>query len=73
MAIHFLVSALWEVDMEDLWKLKEMRYRVNDLADRAEYNRFVERFHKEEESGHKKNLLYKQVQLNKTQKDSDDK
>jgi len=51
--------------MEDLWKLKEMRYRVNDLADRAEYNRFVERFHKEEELSHRDNLLYGQVKIEK--------
>lgn len=44
--------------MEDLWKLKEMGYRLTDLADRAEYDRLLKRFHEEEQRINLKNLLY---------------
>ncbi len=44
--------------MEDLWKLKEMKYRLTDLADRAEYNRLLRRFHEEERRSNTDNLLY---------------
>lgn len=44
--------------MENLWKLKEMGYRLNDLADRAEYDRLLKRFHEEEQRINLKNLLY---------------
>jgi hypothetical protein len=44
--------------MEDLWKLKEMGYRLTDLADRAEYDRLLKRFHEEERQANTANLLY---------------
>lgn len=44
--------------MEDLWKLKDMGYRLNDLADRAEYDRMLRRFREEEEKTNLANLLY---------------
>jgi hypothetical protein len=46
--------------MEDLWKLREMSYRLNDVADRAEYDRMLKRFRDEEESANRNNLLYGQ-------------
>lgn len=44
--------------MEDLWKLREMGFRLTDLAERAEYDRMVKRFHEEEQQANLKNLLY---------------
>ena len=44
--------------MEDLWKLKDVGYRVPDLADRAEYNRLVQRFREEEVRSNTRNLLF---------------
>ncbi len=51
--------------MEDLWKLRDMEYRLKDLADRAEYDRLVKRFHQDEERDNLKNLLYGQSFINK--------
>lgn len=50
--------------MEDLWKMREMRYRVNDLGDRAEYDRLLRRFHEEEQRNNLRNLLYGDATLN---------
>lgn len=47
-----------EVAVEDLWKLREMGYRLNDVADRAEYDRLLKRFHDEEQKTNARNLLY---------------
>jgi hypothetical protein len=44
--------------MEDLWKLRDMGYRVDDLGDRAEYDRLLRRFHEEEQRNNLRNLLY---------------
>ena len=44
--------------MEDLWKLRDMGYRVDDLGDRAEYDRLLRRFHEEEQRTNLRNLLY---------------
>jgi len=44
--------------MEELWKLREIGYRLTDLAKRAEYDRMVKRFHEEEQRANLKNLLY---------------
>ena len=44
--------------MEDLWKLRDMGYRVDDLGDRAEYDRLLRRFHEEEQRSNLRNLLY---------------
>ncbi|MFA5517412.1 MAG: hypothetical protein WDA20_14130 [Desulfuromonadales bacterium] len=44
--------------MEDLWKLRNLGYRLNELAEKAEYDRLVKRFREEEVSGNARNLLY---------------
>lgn len=45
--------------MEDLWKLGKIGYRsLSDVADRAEYDRMVQRFHEEEQKSNLHNLLY---------------
>lgn len=49
--------------MEDLWKLNAMGYRLNDLAERAEYDRLVKRFHEEEERGHMNDFLKGNINL----------
>lgn len=44
--------------MEDLWRVKNCSFDMNDLADLAEYHRFLKRFQAEEEGSHQRNLLY---------------
>ena len=44
--------------MEDLWRLRDMGYRVTDLGERAEYDRLRRRFHEEEQLSNLRNLLY---------------
>jgi hypothetical protein len=43
--------------MEDLWKVRDLGYRLDDLADKAEYDRLVKRFHEEEITCNARNLL----------------
>ncbi|BCR03618.1 hypothetical protein DESUT3_06870 [Desulfuromonas versatilis] len=52
--------------MEDLWKLRDMNYRLKDLANRAEYDRLVKRFHQDEERDNMKNLLYGPCSIKKS-------
>jgi hypothetical protein len=47
--------------MEDLWKLREMSYRLSEVADLAEYNRMLKRFREEEERDNRNNLLFGQA------------
>lgn len=49
--------------MEDLWKMREMGYRLSDVADLAEYNRMVKRYRDEEERDNRNNLLYGQARF----------
>jgi hypothetical protein len=51
--------------MEDLWKLKKIGYRLNDMTDRAEYDHMLKRFRDEEKNENMKNLLYGQQTLSK--------
>lgn len=44
--------------MEDLWCIQNSGIDVNDFADFAEYKRFLDRFNREEESAHRRRLLY---------------
>jgi|GEM_PF-2803887 len=44
--------------MEDLWRLKKMAYRLEDLADKAEYDNMLKRFRGEEEKDNRDRLLY---------------
>lgn len=44
--------------MEDLWRVKGAAVDMKDLADLAEYHRFLDRFEGDEVDDHKSNLLY---------------
>lgn len=44
--------------MEDLWRVKRSSVDMKDLADLAEYHRFLDRFKDEEADANKRNLLY---------------
>jgi hypothetical protein len=44
--------------MEDLWRLKKMAYRLEDLADKVEYDHMLKRFKGEEEKDNRDRLLY---------------
>ena len=44
--------------MEDLWKLREMGFRLGEMADQAEYDRLIKRFREEEQKTNLKNLLF---------------
>lgn len=44
--------------MEDLWRIREVNYRIDRMADRAQYNRLVKRYHEEEEQANRDRLLY---------------
>jgi len=56
--------------MEDLWKLRDMNYRLNDVADRAEYDRMLKRFRDEEERANRDNLLFGQAPFARRPSDS---
>ena len=58
--------------MEDLWKLHTMEYRLTDLAERAEYEKIVRRFHEEEEHSHRSQRLYGQARLRPAPKSESD-
>jgi hypothetical protein len=47
--------------MEDLWKLRDMSYRLKDVADIAEYDRMLKRFREQEERDNRDRLLYGQA------------
>ncbi len=49
--------------MEDLWKIQDLDYRLNDLEERAEYNRLVRRFLEEEHQDHLRDLLFGEATL----------
>ncbi len=49
--------------MEDLWRIKGSAVDMKDLADLAEYHRFLDRFNAEEASDNKNNLLYGEARL----------
>lgn len=44
--------------MEDLWKVAKIDYRIDAVADRAQYDRMIRRFHEEEVRYHSDHLLY---------------
>jgi len=47
--------------MEDLWRLRDMSYRLQDVADKAEYDRLLKRFREQEERENRDQLLYGQA------------
>lgn len=44
--------------MEDLWKVQSSGIDTIDLANDAEYRRYLDRFNEYEEKGHRRRLLY---------------
>lgn len=44
--------------MEDLWKVAKLDYRINTVADRAQYDRLIRGFREEEERYNRDHLLY---------------
>ena len=49
--------------MEDLWRVKKSSVDMKDLADLAEYHRYLDRFEGEEADGNQRNLLYGDAQF----------
>lgn len=49
--------------MEDLWRVKNSSVDMKDLADLAEYHRFLDRYQAEELGDHQRNLLYGDARL----------
>lgn len=58
--------------MEDLWRIRRSGVDLKDLADLAEYHRFLARFRDREEADHRRDLLYGDARLKKSE-DGDDK
>lgn len=54
--------------MEDLWRVKRSSVDMKDLADLAEYHRFLDRFEIEEVSENRRNLLYGDAQFGLTKR-----
>jgi len=69
--LHLLLSMLHdkkEQQMEDLWRVKSSSVDMKDLADLAEYHRFLDRFKNEEADDHQRNLLYGDAQFGSIKK-----
>lgn len=47
--------------MEDLWKFSDLKHRLNESADRAEFDRLIKSFREEEQSTRQKDLLFNQI------------
>ena len=58
-----LVAVFREALIEDLWRVKGSSVDMKDLADLAEYHRFLDRFKEEEVDDNKRNLLYCDARL----------
>lgn len=54
--------------MEDLWRVKSSSVDMKDLADLAEYHRFLDRFETEEAGDNQRNLLYGDAQFGSIKK-----
>ena len=63
MIVVNLVAVFREALMEDLWRVKGSSVDMKDLADLAEYHRFLDRFKEEEVDDNKRNLLYGDARL----------
>jgi hypothetical protein len=44
--------------MEDLWNIRNSAIELEDFADMVEYQRYLDRFCKDEEAQHQRRLLY---------------
>ena len=49
--------------MEDLWRVKSSSVDMKDLADLAEYHRFLDRFKEDEADDNSRYLLYGDARL----------
>jgi len=58
-----LVTVFGEALVEDLWRVKSSSVDMKDMADLAEYHRFLNRFKEEEVDDNKRNLLYGDARL----------
>lgn len=58
-----LVAVFGEALMEDLWRVKSSSIDMKDMADLAEYHRFLDRYREEEADDNRRNLLYGDVRL----------
>ncbi len=54
--------------MEDLWRIKRSSVDLKDLADLAEYHRFLDRFETEEVDENQRYLLYGDAQFGSIKK-----
>jgi len=54
--------------MEDLWRIRRSGVDHKDLADLAEYHRFLDRFRTSEEAEHRRDLLYGDASLSSRKK-----
>jgi len=54
--------------MEDLWRVKRSSVDMKDLADLAEYHRFLARFETDEAGENQRNLLYGDAHFGATKK-----
>lgn len=58
--------------MEDLWRVKKSSVDMKDLADLAEYHRYLDRFRGEEIDGNQRNLLYGDAQFGNAEAGGDE-
>jgi len=52
--------------MEDLWKVKALDWGLPDMADAAEYQRLVNRYHKEEQQENMRHLMFPEGEKNES-------
>ncbi len=58
--------------MEDLWRVKSSAVDMKDLADLAEYHRFLERFRHEEIDDNMNRLLYGEARFGSKDKGAEE-
>lgn len=58
--------------MEDLWRIKKSAVDMKDLAELAEYHRFLDRFRDEELTNHMDRLMYGDARFGATAKPDQD-
>lgn len=52
--------------MEDLWKIRALDWGLPDMADTAEYQRLVRRYHKEEQQDNMRQLMFPESENKQT-------
>lgn len=53
--------------MEDLWRLKNLGFRLRNIADRAEHDLLLRRFREEEEHTRRRELLCELIPFGRPQ------